>query len=134
MKMLFLKLLSPIPGSQHFCFFLPKCILSNALENYNINGTYISSLFSFFVNFRCSIRFPSTSIRLFFQSLVEETESMDSDEMPSPPKMKPLNINIPQAEGKKFTKNYQKLLKITKNYQKLPKITKKLQTISKYLI
>jgi len=47
----------------------------------------------------CSIRFPSTSIRLFFQSLVEETESMDSDEMPSPPKMKPLNINIPQAEG-----------------------------------
>ena len=61
--------------------------------------------------FRCSIRFPSTSIRLFFQSLVEETESMDSDEMPSPPKMKPLNINIPQAEGKTFTKYYQKLPK-----------------------
>jgi forkhead box protein K len=45
----------------------------------------------------CSIRFPSTSIRLFFQSLIEETESLDSDEMPSPPKMKPLNINIPHG-------------------------------------
>ena len=46
---------------------------------------------------RCSIRFPSTSIRLFFQSLMEESESAESDEMPSPPKMsmKPLNINIP---------------------------------------
>lgn len=46
---------------------------------------------------RCSIRFPSTSIRLFFQSLIEEPESMESDEMPSPPKMKPLNINIPPS-------------------------------------
>ena len=47
---------------------------------------------------RCSIRFPSTSIRLFFESLLmEESESAESDEMPSPPKMsmKPLNINIP---------------------------------------
>ena len=65
--------------------------------------------------FRCSIRFPSTSIRLFFQSLVEETESMDSDEMPSPPKMKPLNINIPQAEGKKIIKYYQKSPKNLQN-------------------
>lgn len=49
--------------------------------------------------FRCSIRFPSTSIRLYFQSLLEENESsLESDEMPSPPKMKPLNINIPHGD------------------------------------
>ena len=71
--------------------------------------------FKLTLTFRCSIRFPSTSIRLFFQSLVEETESMDSDEMPSPPKMKPLNINIPQAEGKKIIKYYQKSPKILQN-------------------
>lgn len=51
-------------------------------------------------HFRCSIRFPSTSIRLYFQSLLEENESsMESDEMPSPPKMKPLNINIPHGDA-----------------------------------
>ena len=43
------------------------------------------------------MRFPSTNIRLFFQSLIDELESIESDEMPSPPKMKPLNINIPHG-------------------------------------
>lgn len=62
---------------------------------FNVPTTHIESGYFF----RCSIRFPSTSIRLFFQSLIEEPESMESDEMPSPPKMKPLNINIPPSHG-----------------------------------
>ena len=34
--------------------------------------------------FRCSIRFPSTSIRLFFQSLIEDHELLDRVDLPSP--------------------------------------------------
>lgn len=74
-------------------------------DSCSISRCVIFNFFNAEISFccRCSIRFPSTSIRLFFQSLIEEPESMESDEMPSPPKMKPLNINIPpshmNAEG-----------------------------------
>lgn len=57
-----------------------------------------------FSHSRCSIRFPSTSIRLFFQSLIDESEEfMDNVEMPESPEkmspdMKPLTINIPHPE------------------------------------
>ena len=74
-------------------------------DSCSISRCVIFNFFNAEISFccRCSIRFPSTSIRLFFQSLIEEPESMESDEMPSPPKMKPLNINIPpshmSAEG-----------------------------------
>jgi hypothetical protein len=55
--------------------------------------------------FRCSIRFPSTSIRLFFQSLIDDHDILDRVDLPSPPSavaadtkinLKPLCINIPQ--------------------------------------
>ena len=71
---------------------LPKGLTSTSLSS-----MYITEPAETFFFCRCSIRFPSTSIRLFFQSLIEEPESMESDEMPSPPKMKPLNINIPPS-------------------------------------
>jgi forkhead box protein K len=55
----------------------------------------------------CSIRFPSTSIRLYFQSLLDEAEEftdVTSEDPNSPEKMspgsgmKPLTINIPHPE------------------------------------
>ena len=63
-------------------------------------------------DFRCNLRFPSTNIRLYFQSLVEDPDDIDDleDEHTSSSMnggktnsqvaglsdMKPLNINIPQ--------------------------------------
>ena len=35
-------------------------------------------------SFRCNIRFPSTSIRLFFQSLIEDHALLDRVDLPSP--------------------------------------------------
>ena len=64
--------------------------------------------------FRCNLRFPSTNIRLYFQSLVEDPDDIDDLEDASTTNstmnggktnnsqvtglsdMKPLNINIPQ--------------------------------------
>ena len=65
--------------------------------------------------FRCNLRFPSTNIRLYFQSLVEDPDEIDDLDDASPTHtnatmnggkpnsqvaglsdMKPLNINIPQ--------------------------------------
>ena len=66
------------------------------------------------VIFRCNLRFPSTNIRLYFQSLVEDPDDTDDLEDASTTNstmnggktsnsqvaglsdMKPLNINIPQ--------------------------------------
>ena len=55
------------------------------------------------VCFRCSLRFPSTNIRLYFQSLVDDPDFVRG-EMHSPSShrmmdMKPLNISIPQPGG-----------------------------------
>ncbi|XP_067006385.1 forkhead box protein K1 [Anabrus simplex] len=53
----------------------------------------------------CTLRFPSTNIRLAFHSLVNEGDPPASVRQPSPPKsrappaMPPLRINIPDAEG-----------------------------------
>eukprot|EP00095_Tigriopus_kingsejongensis_P006136 maker-scaffold98_size375582-snap-gene-2.43 protein:Tk06136 transcript:maker-scaffold98_size375582-snap-gene-2.43-mRNA-1 annotation:"forkhead box protein k2" len=46
---------------------------------------------------KCTMRFPSTNIRLYFQSLLEESDLMSKMELPSPNRVdiKPLNINIP---------------------------------------
>ena len=65
--------------------------------------------------FRCNLRFPSTNIRLYFQSLVDEPDIIERTDLSSPPlsnseyrsnshvtgisDMKPLNISIPQAGG-----------------------------------
>lgn len=50
--------------------------------------------------YRCTFRFPSTNIRLVFQSLVDEHEQ-NNVRVPSPPKQRaplpPLRINIPDA-------------------------------------
>lgn len=49
---------------------------------------------------RCTFRFPSTTIRLIFQSLIDEQEQSNI-RVPSPPKQRaplpPLRINIPDA-------------------------------------
>ena len=37
------------------------------------------------IYFSCSISFPCTTIRLYFQSLVEDADLMDTLELPSPP-------------------------------------------------
>ena len=71
------------------------------------NGPKYSRLYALNTFFSCSIRFPSTSIRLYFQSLLDESEEfMDSVEMPDSPEklspasaMKPLMINIPHPEA-----------------------------------
>ncbi|TRY69110.1 hypothetical protein TCAL_12887 [Tigriopus californicus] len=48
---------------------------------------------------KCTMRFPSTNIRLYFQSLLEESDLMNKVELPSPNKVdiKPLSINIPSG-------------------------------------
>ena len=69
-------------------------------------------------------KFPKISRKENIHLKIQTINSSNKFKFASYQKMKPLNINIPQAEGKKFTKNYQKLLKITK----------KLQMISKYFI
>lgn len=52
--------------------------------------------------FRCTFRFPSTNIRLVFQSLVDEADPPVTVRQPSPAKSRdplpPLRINIPDAD------------------------------------
>lgn len=47
--------------------------------------------------FRCTIRFPSTNIRLIFQSLVDNNDVNSIAEVENHP-LPPLRINIPQDE------------------------------------
>ena len=77
---------------------------------------YIEHLINPNIFCRCNLRFPSTNIRLYFQSLLDDTRLNEKYELPisSPSSsrqgngnmtgnqfadMKPLNISIPQAGG-----------------------------------
>ena len=59
-------------------FHLAPYLLSNQTSNSS------SPFHDINVPCRCSIRFPSTSIRLFFQSLIEDHELLDRVDLPSP--------------------------------------------------
>ena len=86
--------------------------------------------------FRCNLRFPSTNIRLYFQSLVDDPDEMDhvdecspshtnsslngvtsnNSQVPGISDMKPLNINIPQPGSYSSTNPSAQPLKLIPNH------------------
>ena len=87
--------------------------------------TYPCHLTNFlFLYFRCNLRFPSTNIRLFFQSLIDDPdleEDVTEDSLHGGKNnshgisdMKPLNISIPQ-QGSNNSANAAQL-KLIPNY------------------
>ena len=85
--------------------------------------------------FRCNLRFPSTNIRLYFQSLVDDPDEMDHIDESCPPHtnsslngvtsnsqvpgisdMKPLNINIQQPGSYSSTNLSVQPLKLIPNH------------------
>ena len=95
---------------------------------------YVNIKSSLYVS-RCNLRFPSTNIRLYFQSLVDDPDEMDhvddnspshtnasfnggttNSQVPGISDMKPLNINIPQPGNYSTTNSSAQPLKLIPNH------------------